>query len=96
MRFDWNVLKTQSNRQKHGVSFEEATEAMADPLRVDVFDFDHSDEEDRWIGTGTSGKLRLLAVCRTYRDDYGDAITRIISARRATREEARRYAEANG
>lgn len=97
MRFDWDDAKAERNQQKHGVTFEEAMEALADPHKVVRFDADHSDDEDRWVAIGTSGKLRLLAVCHTETDEQGQpTVTRIISARKATRAEAKEYAKAQG
>ena len=73
---------------KHGVSFEEASTVFDDPLSDVVSDPDHSIGEYRWIIIGASDQGRLLVVAFTKR---GDA-TRIISAREATRREARDYA----
>ena len=42
MRFEWDEEKAESNRQKHGVSFEEATETFLDPNAVIEFDEAHS------------------------------------------------------
>ena len=95
MTYEWDAAKADANRRKHGVMFEEAVEALADPRRVVRFDADHSDYEDRWIAIGTSGKLRLLSVCHTETDEQGRAtITRIISARKASKAEIQDYVEA--
>jgi uncharacterized DUF497 family protein len=65
------------------VSFDEAQEAFRDPRSVVRHDPDHSEEEDRWVLTGSTLADRLLTVVFTER---GDTI-RLISARRATRRE---------
>jgi len=54
-----------------------------------IHDPDHSDSEDRFIILGLSKISRLLVVCHCYRED--DAIIRIISARKATKQEAKSY-----
>lgn len=88
MKFQWNKTKAALNMSKHGVSFEEASTVFDDPLSNVVTDPDHSTDEERWIMIGTSDQNRLLVVSFTER---GDA-SRIISAREATRKEARDYA----
>ena len=91
MDFEWDPAKAASNRRKHGVSFEEAAEAVNDPRAIEEYDFEHSTAtEDRFRLVGMSGKGRLLVVVYTRRDEA----VRIISARRATRSEAEAYAKA--
>jgi uncharacterized protein len=89
MNFDWNENKAAANQSKHGVSFEEAKTVFDDPLYVDFYDPDHSDEEDRYIIVGESRRGRLLIVSYTER---GDGI-RLISAREVTRREREVYEE---
>jgi uncharacterized DUF497 family protein len=90
MKFEWDSRKAAVNRQKHGVSFEEASTVFADPRAVEFFDDEHSTHEDRFITLAMSEKRRILMVVHTERS--GDAI-RIISARRATRSEANEYGQ---
>jgi hypothetical protein len=87
MEFEWDAAKAASNRQKHGVSFEEAETVFADPNAVPIFDATHSGTEDRYITIGVSDKGRLIVVSYTERNDK----VRIISARTATKAEARHY-----
>jgi uncharacterized protein len=89
MRFTWNWIKAQTNRDKHGVSFDEACTCFRDVWHVVLFDPDHSDDEDRELLIGHSNLGRLLFVSYTLR---GTDI-RIISARRATQREAKTYAQ---
>ena len=89
MEFEWNEAKAASNFVKHGVSLEEAKTVFADPLYVDFYDPDHSEEEDRYIIIGESQQGRLLLVAYTER---GKGI-RIISARTVTQRERRTYEE---
>jgi hypothetical protein len=88
-RFEWDAAKAQSNRIKHGVSFEEAATVFQDPLSVTIPDPLHSQEEERLVIQGMSADQRLLVVVHT---DEGEAI-RLISARLATRREQRDYEE---
>jgi uncharacterized protein len=87
--FEWNEGKNIANREKHGVSFEEARSAFLDENARVLPDPEHSETEDRFIllGLGTSG--RILVVCHCYREE--ESIVRIISARKADREEQRQY-----
>ena len=83
LEFEWDDRKARTNLKKHGVSFVEASSVFGDPLAVTIPDPLHSEEEDRFITLGESGRGRLLVVVFT---DRGEKI-RIISARPATRRE---------
>ena len=87
--FEWDGGKASRNARKHGVTFEEAATAFADPASLTIPDPDHSAAEDRFILLGASVRDRLLVVVHVER---GDRI-RLISARRATRAERRQYEE---
>ncbi len=87
MRFAWDPEKARSNRQRHGVSFEEAMTVFGDPLAITTADPDHSAAEHREVTVGWSDAARLLVVCHAERR----GATRIISARMATSHERRRY-----
>ena len=89
LKFEWDPRKAASNFSKHGVSFEEALTAFADPLARIFDDEDHSVEEQREIIVGHSAKERLLIVCFTAQ---GESV-RIFSARKATRRERKKYEE---
>jgi uncharacterized DUF497 family protein len=65
MKFEWDEEKAKANVSKHGVSFDEAKTVFDDPLYVDFFDPDHSDDEERYIIVGHSGRNRLLVVSYT-------------------------------
>ena len=92
LRFVWDEKKNEANRKKHGVSFEEAQTLVFDENAVELFDPDHSEEEDRFLLLGLSFRLRVLVVCHCYRESQG--VIRIISARKATGKERVYYAEA--
>lgn len=87
--FEWDTHKAKKNEETHGVSFDEASTAFGDPFSLTIHDPVHSDEEDRFILIGSSFKNRLLVVVHTER---GDNI-RIISARKATKNERKQYEE---
>jgi uncharacterized DUF497 family protein len=87
IQFEWDLAKATINLAKHGVSFEEAATAFADPLSLTTYDPDHSEDEDRFILVGATDYGRLVVVIHTDRDDS----VRIISARLATRAERKTY-----
>jgi uncharacterized DUF497 family protein len=87
MEFEWDDSKEETNLRKHGVSFFEASTVFDDALSLTGYDPVHSESEHRYITMGTSSDDRLLIVCHT---DRGD-VTRIISAREATRRERKDY-----
>ena len=90
IKFSWNPDKAASNRQKHGVSFDEAATAFDDAVAAIRPDPRHSVGEERWVLLGQSAIGRTLVVMFTERDE--DCI-RVISARRATARERRSYEE---
>jgi uncharacterized DUF497 family protein len=89
IHFDWDPNKDRENKQKHGVSFDEAKTVFYDEYAIHYFDPDHSKDEDRFIMLGMSFKLRVLVVCHCYRE--GDTTIRIISARKADADERKAY-----
>lgn len=87
--FAWDEAKDRENQRKHGVSFEEAKTVFYDEHAMRFFDPDHSEEEERFLMLGMSLRLRILVVCHCDRED--DSVIRIISARKATRDEQASY-----
>jgi uncharacterized DUF497 family protein len=87
--FIWDETKAEENRKKHKIAFEEALTVFADTNARMIFDPEHSDDEDRFVILGISSELRLLVVCHCYRED--DMVIRIISARKATKQEHKQY-----
>mgnify|MGYP002626709548 CR=1 FL=1 len=81
----WDDNKDEINRQKHNVAFEDAARVFLDENRIDFPDEKHSIEEDRSITIGRVGKI--LFVVYTERDDK----TRLISARKANKNERSKY-----
>ena len=88
--FEWDQSKADTNRSKHGITFDEASTVFGDPLSVAIADPDHSGfREARYLLLGRSFRGRLLVVSHAERG----GIIRLISARRADRQEARVYEE---
>ena len=89
IEFEWDPQKALANEKKHGVSFEEAQSVFYDDFARQFYDPESSESEDRFLMLGMSNQARVLLVCRCERSD-GDVI-RIISARKATRDERTYY-----
>ncbi len=87
--FEWDEEKAQANEKKHGVSFEEASTVFYDPHALLISDEDHSYDEERFIILGISATMRVLTVCHCYRET--NERIRIISARKATKNEESNY-----
>ena len=88
IRFEWDARKARSNAKKHGVSFEEAESVFFDEQALLLEDPRAPGEEERFALLGVSSTLRMLVVVHALR---GDDVIRIISARKATRQENRTY-----
>jgi len=93
--FEWDEEKNFKNKLKHNVSFEEATAVFEDTNAVTLYDGEHSEDEERFIVIGFDLKARTLTVCHCCRG-INKEITRIISARKATKFEIDIYKEENG
>ena len=90
--FEWDFDKANTNYKKHKVRFDIATSIFRDPRALTIFDDEHSDLEDRWITIGLAQNSHLLLVVHTYNVyNADDVIIRIISARKATKNEAKMY-----
>jgi uncharacterized DUF497 family protein len=87
--FEWDQRKEKSNIKKHHLSFEDARTAFYDENAIQFYDPDHSDEEERFILLGLSFKSQVLVVCHCFRES--ETVIRIISARKADRDEELAY-----
>lgn len=85
--FSWDERKAAANLKKHGVSFGEAATVFADPLALAI---DDVEDPERTLLLGMSDRQRLLLVVHAELDE---STIRIISARRASSQERRRYEE---
>ncbi|GMU73712.1 MAG: hypothetical protein AMXMBFR42_31640 [Burkholderiales bacterium] len=89
LAFEWDLRKAAANLRKHGVSFEDAESVFSDERARLIDDPDHSAVEERFLLLGLDSNVRLLVVAHCYR--AGGNTVRIVSARKATREEQRYY-----
>ena len=77
------------------MSFQLATTVFRDPLALTIYDDEHSEDEERWVTLGLAGNERYLVVVHTSVQTLPTEIrVRIISARRADRDEIRDYENA--
>ena len=86
MRFEWDKVKNRSNIRKHGIDFADVTDMFNHPILTLLDDRENTDE-DRWVAIGW---IQMLLGVVVYTERHDDVI-RIISARKATRREVRRY-----
>lgn len=89
INFDWNEEKNQSNIRKHGIDFNDATEVFFHPM-LNKADTRERYGEERWVGIGLMQSIIIVIV---YVENETNTI-RIISARKATRREAKFYEKA--
>ena len=91
--FEWDPKKDEANKEKHGLSFDEAAELFtSDTDFLEIYDGDHSDEEDRFIAIGPIHTGLVVVVYTERQDD----IIRIVSARKATKKEVELYRKYQG
>ena len=86
--------ESHKNKQKHDVNFEWAAQIFLDPFSISIFDHEHSFDEDRWITLGKDRNNVLLVVIHTFQEtEKEQRFIRIISARKATKQEKKQYEE---
>ncbi len=94
--FEWDPAKAKQNIQKHGVSFQRAGTIFRDPHAISIFDSEHSLEEERWVTIGRDISEMLIVVSHTFHEiGESSCSIRIISARKATKNERKQYEEWN-
>lgn len=86
--FEWDENKNEANKQKHGVSFEEAKTVFYDEQALLEYDEHHSEDEERFRLLGCSIKSNILIVVHCIRNE---SVIRIISSRMATLTEKKGY-----
>lgn len=92
LKVEWDPAKANLNRRKHGVGFGQAATVLLDPLALNLFDQEHSEDEERWVTMGRSVQGKILVVVHTFDEQAdGNVTVRIISARRAAKHEQQRY-----
>jgi uncharacterized DUF497 family protein len=90
LKFTWDEVKNRSNIAKHGIDFETARRVFNDPQLLTEQDRE-VDDEPRWQTIGTADGIRILLVAHVTFES--EEIIHIISARKATPHERRRYAK---
>ena len=93
-KFDWDPIKEAKNIRKHKLNFRRAATVFHDPNQVSIYDEGHSKTEDRWVTIGIDSNGVLRVIVHTY-EQFADSLCKIciISARKATKKEARHYRE---
>ena len=91
LHFEWDPQTDLTNQKKHGISFAEASTVFEDVNALVISDPEHSEDEERFVILGFSLQANLLVVCHCYR--ASESVIRIISARKATKNETRQYNE---
>jgi len=89
IKFEWDSIKADSNIKKHGISFEEAKSVFYDEFAIQFYQNDNMEGEDRFLMLGLSTTHKVLMICHCERDSGN--IVRIISARKATKNERKFY-----
>jgi uncharacterized DUF497 family protein len=89
LKFTWDPLKAQRNIQAHSIRFGEARTVFGDENGILIWDPEHSFREDRFLLIGLSSHSRLLVVVHCYRES--ETVIRLISARKATKQETTTY-----
>ena len=91
--FEWDPVKARKNEQKHGVTFEDAMHVFEDPHALFQQDRSNEQGELRWQAVGQARGVLVLLVAHTVREEVDGEVVRLISARKATRKERKRYEE---
>lgn len=89
IKFEWDENKNNINKAKHGIDFEEAKTVFYDDDAILFDDPEYSIEEERFLILGITKFENLCIVSHCYRNK--DDIIRIISARKATKNETKIY-----
>jgi uncharacterized DUF497 family protein len=93
VRFEWDEKKSSANFRNHGVPFDEAKTVFYDENAIEFYDEDHSSEETRFLMLGLSSRLRILLVSYTVMETKAEDVIRIISSRKASKNEQKIYFE---
>ena len=91
MEFEWDNAKAKANLRAHGISFELAKAVFKDPFAIELVDDRKDYGEERFVTIGMAEGKAILFVAFTEREEC----IRIISARRATKNEQDHYFEQN-
>jgi len=86
MNYQWDPVKSKTNVKKHGIEFADAVGVFDDADAITLEDMDSAGEQ-RFLSIGLDILGRIIVVAYTYRGDE----VRVISARKATKQEVRIY-----
>ena len=86
-----HLSKNRTNIKKHGISFEETVFVFSDIDAISIYDEDHPDNEERWITIGKIPTNGIIVAVHTERMKNGTEYIRIISARKAVKNEIKEY-----
>ena len=93
VKFEWDPAKANANQRRHGISFEEVAELCTTGVNyLEIFDDEHSQDEDGFIAIGP---IPIGVILVVYTEPAEDVV-RIISARRATKAETRLFQQQMG
>ena len=91
-QFEWDPAKARQNTREHRITFERGATVFLDPNALSLFDEQHSEDEERWITLGLDHTGALLVICHTFHEETEiNARVRLISARKATKNETKQY-----
>ncbi len=85
MKFEWDEYKNQLNLEKHGIDFETAIMVFNDLQRIEIYDVEHSINEDRYNTIGMVNDILFVVYTERKKN------IRLISARLATKAERSIY-----
>ena len=86
--FEWDRIKNEAHKKKHGISFENAIRVSNDPCLLEKYDALHSShDEERYASLGLLDGIVILFISHTDRNGK----IRIISARKAVKKEVKEY-----
>ncbi len=90
--FEWDTKKAKLNKIEHKISFEYAATIFKDPNAITIYDTEHNRGEDRWVTIGLAVNGLIVVMHHTFKQiDNDNAVIRIISSRKAARNELKQY-----
>ncbi|WP_298069508.1 BrnT family toxin [uncultured Mailhella sp.] len=89
MLFEYDEEKNRRNIEKHGISFVTAARIFFDYDRIEMFDDEHSQEEDRYntIGDTSAGNLTVIGNLGGFSDGLNDILFVVYTERETVSRE---------
>ena len=94
MNIEWDENKDRLNKSKHSISFSTAQLVFDDPQAISIQDR-YENEEERWQTIGLISGVLVVLVAHTVLESKKGIVIRLISARKATKQERVRYEKSN-